>query len=305
MSFLLGIDIGGTKTAIGLYKHDFSLIQSVSFKTDPEKGAESLVKRIGDTVRELAAKNGFKGNADFVGVACPGPLDLKTGRIIYIPTMGFKDVPIKDMLSDELSSPVYLENDANCAALAEAKAGAGKGFQNVVYLTVSTGVGGGIVINGKLYDGGAGNAGEIGHLCVERDGIECACGKKGCLEKYASGTAIAEIATEKLQCAVDAKTVFARARGGDSVCCGVVKQAADCLGFALGAVWQIADPDIVVLGGSVIKDFDVLKPLLWASLQKYVQSVSTRQLRVVTAKLGGDQGMLGAVYNAADLHLKG
>lgn len=297
MSFLFGIDIGGTKTAVGLYTREFQLVESVSFPTEPNLGAESLVRRIGNTARRLAIKNGFSGNAEFVGVACPGPLNLKTGRIIYIPTMGFKNVPIKDMLSAEFSVPVYLENDANCAALAEARAGAGKNFENVVYVTVSTGVGGGIVINGKLYDGASGGACEIGHICVERDGKECACGKKGCLEKYASGTAIAEIASENLGTAIDAKTVFVRARGGDNICCAVIKQAADCLAFALGAVWQIADPDIVVLGGSVAKDFDVLKPLLLKALEKYVQPVATRDVRIALAKLGGDQGMLGAVYN--------
>ncbi len=303
MSFLLGIDIGGTKTAIGLYGCDFAPIDTVSFATEPMLGADSLVKRIGDACREISKKNGFEGSADFVGVACPGPLDLKSGRIVYIPTMGFKDVPIRDMLSAELGTKVYLENDANCAALAEARAGAGKGFDNVVYVTVSTGVGGGIVINGRLYDGAVGNAGEIGHICVERGGIPCACGKKGCLEKYASGTAIAEIASQKLGATVDAKTVFARARGGDGVCCEVVKQAADRLGFALGAVWQIVDPDVIVLGGSVIKDFDVLGPLVMSALDDCVQSVETRQLRVVKAVLGGSQGMLGAVYNAADVHI--
>lgn len=299
MSYAIGIDIGGTKTAVGIYTLDCLPIDATSFPTEPQMGADSLVKRISEAVRDIADKGGFEGKPSFVGVACPGPLDLKEGRIVYIPTMGFKDIPIKKMLETELGVTVALENDANCAALAEAVSGAGKGFDNVVYITVSTGVGSGVVIGGKIYDGAASSAGEIGHLTVERDGIECACGKRGCLEKYASGTAIAEIATNRLGRAVDAKEVFALCRKGDKICCEVVEQAAEHLAFALGAVWQLVDPDIVVLGGSVTKDFDVLEPLLSAALEKYVQPMSTRQIRLTLAHHSGEQGILGAVYNAA------
>ncbi len=301
MRYCFGIDIGGTKTAVGLYGEDIKLVESLSFASEPQLGAESLVKKIGDACRRLADNNKIDmGEVGFAGVACPGPLDLKTGKIIYIATMGFKNVPIRDMIADELGLPVHLQNDANCAAIAEAMRGAGAGFENVTYITVSTGVGGGIVINGSILDGGASAAAEIGHICTERNGRPCGCGKKGCLEQYASGTAIAEIATERLGRTVDAKTVFALCRGGDSVCIEVVKQAADHLGFALGALWQIADPDIVVLGGSVTKDYDVLKPYLEAALECYVQPVATRKLNIAVSSMGGDQGMLGAALFAAE-----
>lgn len=304
MRYILGIDIGGTKTAIGLYSEGAELMEAASFPSEPELGAESLVERIGDTARKLAKDNNVDmGDACYAGIACPGPLDLKTGRIIYIATMGFRDVPIRDMIADELGIPVYLQNDANCAALAEALRGEGKGFENVTYITVSTGVGGGIVLNANLLDGGASAAAEIGHICTERNGRACGCGKKGCLEQYASGTAIASIASEKLGREIDAKNVFALARGGDSVCTQVVKQAADHLAFALGALWQIADPDIVVLGGSVIKDFDVLKPLVFDALERYVQPMSTREIRIAVSKMGGEQGMLGAAL-AAQKHFE-
>ncbi|MCQ2449353.1 MAG: ROK family protein, partial [Clostridia bacterium] len=180
MKYYLGIDIGGTKTAVGVFDPDCTLIAETAFPTNPQSGCADLVHRIGVTYRKLLQENGLaEEQVTAAGVACPGPLDLASGMIVHIPTMGFRNEPIRQMLQTELEKPIHLENDANCAALAEAVKGAGKNGNSVVYITVSTGVGCGIVLNGKILDGAAFCAGEIGHLVVEPDGRPCPCGKNG------------------------------------------------------------------------------------------------------------------------------
>ena len=301
MKYYLGIDIGGTKTAVGVFDPDCTLIAETAFPTNPQSGCADLVHRIGVTYRKLLQENGLaEEQVTAAGVACPGPLDLASGMIVHIPTMGFRNEPIRQMLQTELEKPIHLENDANCAALAEAVKGAGAGGQSVVYVTISTGVGCGIVLNGKILDGAAFCAGEIGHLVVEPDGRPCPCGKNGCLEQYASGTAVAEIAGERLGQIISAKKVFAKARNGDGICREIVEQAGEKLAFSLAAVCQLINPDTIVLGGSVTKDFDVLKPCLDAALPKYMLQDFIAQVKIVRAALDGTQGIVGAALYAIE-----
>ncbi len=295
MGYCLGIDIGGTKTAIGLSDGAPIPQKTVVFPTQPEKGAEDLVRRIAEQSRALMKACGDV-QADFAGVACPGPLDVKTGRIIYIPTMGFSDVPIRQMLADALGMPVYLENDANCAALAEYGVGVAKGSDPLVYVTVSTGVGCGIVINGQILSGAFSSAGEIGHVTVDPDGRSCPCGKKGCLEAYASGTAIAR------EAGLDTKEVFDRAREGDAAMLDIVKNAADRLGLALSSVYQLIDPQAIVLGGSVTRSYDVFAGLLADALIQYTEPIDGRDVGVRISEFDGDQGVIGAILYGQQQH---
>ena len=292
-----GIDIGGTKTSIGIFRRDLSAIDVVTIPTLPKSGCADLVERIYQQyIRMLQEHAVAPEQICALGVASPGPLDLKTGRIIHIPTMGFRDVPLRDMLQEKFSLPVYLQNDTNAAVLAEAIFGAGKGCDPVVYVTISTGVGAGLYINGGIVDGHHFAGGELGHMVVERGGRDCRCGSKGCLEMYSSGTSIARIATERFGRPMMAKEVFMLANAGDPIALHVVAEAADYLGFALAAMYQIVDPEIVVLGGSVTKDYDVLEPLLQKALVRYLEPVNGREPRVVVSSLDGLQVLLGAAY---------
>lgn len=294
---IAGVDVGGTKTAVGLFKPSGEQVAHTAFASLPEQGFDSLVKRIGAAYRALRADFGA-GQVAAAGVACPGPLDLQTGRIVHIATMGFRDEPVRDALSAELGLPVFLENDANCAALAEARAAHHTGPGPLVYVTISTGIGSGVVIDGKIVDGAASSAGELGHLTVKRGGRACACGKRGCLERYASGTAIAELASRAKGEPIAAKDAFARMRAGDEDCARVIRAAVDHLGYAVAAVCQLLDPERIVFGGSVSKDFDVILPLLNEAVSRYAQPGQLRRTRLCRSQLSGDPCILGAVYYA-------
>ena len=299
MEYCLGIDIGGTKTAVALADSSATPIITKSFPTKPQDGAESLVRRIKETYEDLCHNKGIKKEqVAFCGVACPGPLDVKRGRIIHIATMGFRDVPIKAMLETALSLPVYLENDANCAALAESIIGVAKGADPLVYVTISTGVGAGIIADGKILSGALSSAGEIGHLTVEPDGKECPCGKKGCLELYSSGTAIANSATAVRGDKTDTKTVFTLAREGDNEMKKIIGLAADKLGLALSSVYHLIDPEAIVLGGSVTKDYADFEADLNKALKKYTQPVDNRSFNIKISNFDGEQVLLGALLYA-------
>ncbi len=296
MKFCLGIDIGGTKTVVAVADSECSIIKSTTFKTIPQLGAVSLVERIKEAYFALLEETGIKREqVAFCGVASPGPLDVKSGVIIHISTMGFRNVPIRDMLQKALELPVYLENDANCAAIAESKAGVARGLDPLVYVTISTGVGGGIVINGKILSGAFSCAGELGHLTVEENGRECPCGKSGCLEMYSSGTAIANDGSIAAGRTITTKEVFDLARSGDKAMQKIIDAAADKLGMGLSHIYHIIDPAAIVLGGSVTNGYDSFKASLHKALEKYTQPVHGREYNIKISEFGGEQVVLGAL----------
>ncbi len=290
-----GIDIGGTKTTVGLFDERAAKLTSMTMPTDAGAGFRPLIERIAGAAEALRrARQIPRDRIVRTGVACPGPLDLQKGTIVYIPTMGFRDEPLASSLEAALGTPVSLENDTNAAVLGECIFGKGKGLSTVVYITVSTGVGCGIAVDGRIVDGGRFAAGELGHMKTARGGRACSCGGRGCLEAYASGTALAAIAAERTGLKLDAKEVCAAARRGEEPCAAIVRQAADHLGLAIGAVYQLLDPDIVILGGSVMKDFDIWKPLLDKALRRYVQSIPGRVPRLEVSDFDGEQVVMGA-----------
>ncbi|MEE0946740.1 MAG: ROK family protein [Acutalibacteraceae bacterium] len=305
MNYCVGIDIGGTKTSVCIADDNARPIKTVTFPTEAILGAESLVKRIGNTYKELLSELSLSaGQVDFCGVACPGPLDVKQGRIIHIATMGFKNVPIREMLSNELKLPVYLENDANCAALAESELGVAKGKDPLVYVTISTGIGSGIIVNGQILSGGFSSAGELGHLTVVPDGRQCPCGKKGCLELYSSGTAIARDGSANKGKELSTKEVFDLYRSGDREIKEIVDLAAEDLGLALSSVYHIIDPACIVLGGSVTKAYDCFKESLLKALEKYTQPVQDRNINIEISSFDGEQVILGALIYGKGEHGK-
>ncbi len=284
---------------VAIADYNGNVIAENAFPTQSELGAENLVERIKDCFEKLCESvKTDKQQVIYAGVACPGPLDVKGGRIIHIATMGFRNVPIRQMLADALKMPVFLENDANCAALAESIFGVAKGADPLVYVTISTGVGCGIVVGNQILSGAFSSAGELGHLTVEPDGKECPCGKKGCLELYSSGTAIAAEGTKIKGSPISTKDVFALARSGNQQMQNVIDSAAKKLGLALSAVYHVIDPEAIVLGGSVTKDYDDFANALHKALSEYTQPIENRKFNIKISEFDGKQVLLGALAYA-------
>ncbi len=265
--YILGADIGGTKLATVLMSRDGRLIHKVRLPTEAHRGSAYGVARLIDMLRQNLAETGVApSDVMGIGVACGSPMDAEQGIILGPPNLKtWNPVPIKSLLEAALGLYIQLENDANAGALAEWLWGAGKGYQNVAYLTMGTGIGGGLILDGRLYRGANGNAGEVGHMrVVPQGGPLCGCGKLGCLEAFCSGPAIARRAQESVQQspadaaalielagsvqAVSAEHVFAAARQGDPLTLRLVDETALYLGVGLANLIQIINPQVIVLG---------------------------------------------------------
>ncbi|MBE0466619.1 MAG: ROK family protein [Candidatus Desulforudis sp.] len=310
--YVVGIDLGGTKIYTVLAAADGEIAAEVEVPTGAEQGYERVLDRIAETVFAVCSRAGVgPGAVSAVGVGAPGPLDPGNGVIHQAPNLGWRKVPFRDDLGARLRFPVYLENDANLGALGEHTYGAGRGSSEMMYVTVSTGVGGGLILRGEIYGGAGGGAGEIGHITVVPRGPRCGCGGRGCLEAVASGTAIARRAQELITRgagteiltraggeagAVTAATVAGAAGAGDPEARAILEEAAVHLGTGLAAVVNLLNPDLIVLGGGVMKhNWALLWDRLDLSLREQALEAAYRRVRLAPAALGDRVGGLGAV----------
>ena len=265
------MDIGGTKTTGALFTEDGKPVDDYFYvvKSQTYKGEEAVYQNTKSALDHIIEH--FNVNMDDVlgiGVGGPGPLDVKRGVIIYSPMMGWKNFPIVDRLKQDFKKPVIMDNDGNLGALAEQRCGEGKGLDNVLYMTVSTGCGGGAVINREIYHGKTDSAAEFGHMSINLEGKECPCGGKGCLELYASGTAMKRRLVEDMKAGIkssafeaagydpekiDARYLAEAAEAGDSYALEFYKQEGYYLGCGLSILFNLFDPDVFVLGGGVTK----------------------------------------------------
>ncbi len=288
---IVAVDIGGTKISAACCKGKLwakEQIDTRSFHSADEVtgGVAALVQRV--------AQTGGLPSVDAVGVACPGPLQPSKGLIINAPTLGWKNYPLVSELKKRLHCPILLENDANAAAYGEYRFGAGIGCKNMAYVTISTGVGCGLILNGRIVQGAHEGAGEIGHLHMQDDGEPCVCGRRGCLEAYASGTGIAAIARRKLgRPELDARAVAELARAGDETCLAIYHQAGRYLGKAFAALQMLTDAGRIVVGGSVAAQLDLLLPEMQKSAAAYSYWGDNIREWLKTASLGADAGLMG------------
>lgn len=289
------VDIGGTKIALARYVND-ALLETNMISTETEKGQDSVIERLLDFMADAAGNHAVEG----IGLACPGPLSASKGIVIHAPCLGWRSVPIVKIVQDRFHCPVILENDANAAAFGEYLQGAGRGASSMAYITVSTGVGCGMIINGSILQGFHDSAGEIGHLTLYRNGKKCPCGKKGCLERYASGTAIGEEASKILKkrnknlLPITAKEAAVLAKQGDDEMRQVFIRAGEALGYGIAALLQLTDVECVVIGGSVSKSFDLMEYSVRRIVAKesYWGKPEENWLRLAT--LDGKSGLIGA-----------
>ena len=311
----IGIDLGGTKIAGGLADAGGTVLHREQVPTKAEEGPEKVVARVFGLIRVLLAAAG-EGEVKGIGLCTPGPSDLKAGVVIEAPNLKWKDLPIIALLEKEFNLPSVLENDANAAAYGEYVYGAAKGRKDLVYLTVSTGIGGGIIVNGELVYGRNYSAGEAGHMIILPDGPLCSCGRRGCIEALASGSAIAREAKALLLKEgqggpgrtgllweitggdperLTAKEVGEAAAKGDPLALSVLEKAFRYLGIAVGNLVNLLNPEIVVIGGGVA----ALGPLLFRPVVQAMEATAfahmCRDLPVVPALLGGEAGTRGMV----------
>ncbi len=314
--FIVGIDLGGTNIAAGAMPTDGTReIAMRMVATRSQEGAEAVVDRIAALVEDVIAQTSAETGAqrsDFlgVGIGSPGPLDRARGVVIVTPNLGWRDFPLRDEVSKRVNLPATLDNDANCATLGEWWCGAAKGGRNVVGLTIGTGIGGGLILDGKLYHGASDAAGEIGHTTIDSTGRRCKCGNYGCLEAYASGTAIAVRAREVLEgdeesmmlamvegdlSRLTAQTVFEASKKGDAVALEVVRDTAHFLGVGISNLINIFNPDTFVIAGGVTQAGDLLFDPLRAEVRRRAFKSAVDACRIVPGALPLSAGVVGAV----------
>ena len=286
---LAGVDLGGTQVRVALATADGTIQVSERAKTKELRTPDNVVGWLADRVEHHAGH----GTVRSAAIGSPGPVDPRQGLLINPPNLGehrlWHSLPIASLLADALGCPAHVENDANLAGLGEFHQGAGRGFRDMVYITWSTGVGAGVVSDGKLLSGAHGSAGEVGHMVIDPDGPLCGCGQRGCVEAICSGTNIEKRygrpPVELLQAAAD----------GDPLGCRVLDEMSRAMGTALVNVCNLYDPEVIVLGGGVIHAWSQLREPTLAVLRASPFVAPNRRPRVRRAVLGGRVGEVGAV----------
>lgn len=308
--YYVGIDLGGTSIKAGLVDESGKILQKATCPTLVERGARPVVDDMAQLVLKVVEMGGISmDDVKAVGIGLPGVQDPRTGRIPFCTNLGWHDVPVIEWMHETIDKPIYVENDATVAGLAESVAGVSAGIKNSVFLTLGTGVGGGIVLDGKVYSGTHGVGSELGHMITVVDGEQCTCGNKGCWERYASATAIIRMGTEAakehpdsmIMTSVDgdtskitAKTVMDAAKAGDEVALKVFDHYVYHLCVGLVAVINFLDPEVIVLGGGVSHTGAFLLDAVRAKLPSMVFYKTMPFARVELATLGNDAGIIGA-----------
>ena len=309
MRYVVGIDIGGTNIVAGTVAEDGSeVLGLVSEPTLAEQGAEGVLSRIMKLARASMAAARGKEIAG-LGIGSPGPLDTTTGVVLLTPNLGWVNFPLRDRVAGVLGMPATLDNDANCAIFGEWWRGAARGASHVVGLTIGTGIGGGIVLAGRVYRGKSDIAGEIGHMTIDLNGRRCKCGNYGCLEAYASGPAIAARAIEGIEAGADsslpryvngdlaritAQIVYEAAHDGDEYALEVVHDTAKFLGAGVANVVNIFNPEVVVICGGVTLAGDKLFLPLRSEVKRRAFKPAVEAYRIVPGELTGTAGVYGA-----------
>ena len=305
----LAADLGATLLRVALIDSRGHIIQSQTQETQVSKGRDDVVQRLIACLSDMAL-NTRPESLVGVGISVASPVDPKTGVMRYPPNMpGWDGFTLRPLLEEKLKLQVSIANDATLAALAEHRFGAGRGYSNLIYMTISTGIGGGIIIDGDLYTGAGGFAGEIGHMSMDPDGPMCNCGNIGCLEALASGIAIARRAREgvaSLQSSeilnivqgnleqIDAKIVARAARKGDPLAKDIMEDAATNIGRGIVSLLHVFDPEVVIVGGGLSQAWDILYPGIQKEITDHTMAHQRRRVPLLGTYLGDSVSLLGA-----------
>lgn len=308
---IIGVDLGGTTIKFAIITRDGNILDKWAIDTDISDGGSHITPSIIDSIKKYMNNKNLEAS-DFLGIGMgtPGTVNKHNGTVIGAYNLNWKtEQPLKEMIEGELHIPFHLDNDANVAALGEKWIGAGNNEPDVVFITLGTGVGGGVIANGELVHGANGAAGEIGHITIDPHGYQCTCGKKGCLETVASATGIVRVAKDKagsfetdtpLKQAIladekmNAKIIIDAAKEGDLYGIAVTDEISDYLGLACGNIANILNPSTIVIGGGVSKAGEFLAERIRNQFSEYAFPTIRTSTHIRIAELGNDAGVIGA-----------
>ena len=308
----IGIDLGGTNIKVGLVDENYNIVSKATAKTDLPRPAEEICESIVDTVWEaLNAAKVTIGEVNSIGIGTPGVANRNSGIVLYSCNLGFNNTDLRTLIKAKLGKEVYVENDANAAAFGEVLNGAGKGCKDVVVVTLGTGVGGGIIIDGKIYTGFNFCGAELGHTVIQYGGRQCSCGRRGCFEAYSSATALINMTKEAMEAHpdskmwqiagslknVDGKTAFDGMRADDNAAKQVVNTYIEYLGCGLTNIVNTFQPEVLLIGGGICKEGENLTKPLEEFIKRESYCIDpNRSTKLDIAKLGNDAGIIGAAY---------
>lgn len=306
----IGIDLGGTNIAVGLVDEKGTILHKDSVPTQAKRHYTEILKDMAELSLKVIGDAGYTvRDVKAIGIGSPGTPNKKDGTLVYTNNINFKNVPMRAEIQKYIDLPVYIDNDANCAALAEAVAGAAKDVKHSITITLGTGVGSGIIIDKKIYSGFNDSGAELGHMVIQVDGEQCTCGRKGCWEAYASATALIrqtrDAAKENSNSLVyqlvggdmdriNGKTAFDAARAGDPTGQQIVKNYIKYLAVGLTNVINTFQPEVLAIGGGICKEGDYLLNPLKELIRQDVYCKEVAQTQIKTAVLGNDAGIIGA-----------
>ena len=311
----VGVDLGGTNIRAVVFDDGMEVLGRSEMPTQAQEDPDDVIRRIATCVREALGRSSVAAdNVVGVGVGAAGLTDWRTGVVVLASNLGWRNVPLKERLEQELGGlRVEVDKDTNAAALAEARLGAGRGFRHFLYVTAGTGIGGGLILDGALYRGATGGAGDIGHVVVDPDGPLCGCGGYGHVEVFSSGAGMVNRARETLADEAKAtssamtveglttETIFESAKEGDAVAAQVVETAGRALGLALADYVNLNNPEAIVLGGGVVRAGRVYTDPVERELRRRALPALVEVVRLVPPELGDDVGMAGAALLLAEL----
>ena len=309
--YTIGIDLGGTNIVAGLVDDTYNILTTARVKTNLPREAEAIIDDMVSLCHKVVEQQGITlDDVAYVGVGCPGTCNVETGEVEYANNLGFAHLPLGTMMQEKLNKTVYVDNDANAAALGEAKAGATKNAAKSVCITLGTGVGSGIVLDGKIYGGSNYAGGELGHTVIVMDGEPCTCGRRGCWETYSSATALMSQTRKAMEqnpdslmwklaegdlAKVDGRIPFEAAKAGDPAGQAVVDRYVEYLACGLVNVINIFQPDVICVGGGVCRQGEnLLGPVRKLIEQDRYSKYCAKQTKLCVAELGNDAGIVGA-----------
>lgn len=309
----IGIDLGGTNIKVGLVDENYNIVEKATAKTNLPRPADEICGTIVELIWQcLNAAKVTIGEVNSIGIGTPGVANRNSGIVLYSCNLDFHNTDLRTLLKQRLDKPIFVENDANAAAFGEVLAGAGKGYSDVVVVTLGTGVGGGIIIGGKIYTGFNFCGAELGHTVIEFNGRQCGCGRKGCFEAYSSATALINMTKEAMEAhkesamwglvggdieKVDGKTAFDGMRANDEAAKGVVNMYIEYLGCGLTNIVNTFQPEVLLIGGGICKEGENLTKPLYEIICRDMYCIDEKQsTKLDVCKLGNDAGIIGAAF---------